>query len=546
MAEVTFLRVPWSALAPKPRLGAIGALFWTVSCAAAPPVPPSTPPIAAKAEATVEGPPPSAPFESPLPPLSAFVPRAPTECTAYTAHVPSCEGSWLSELEQALGIADALERDVRLARIESCSESDPGWVRALRAELGESVCADVLVEQYYSSETGAAGAATPGPAVESALLGLALAARLDRLNSPPPLPPEPNTRAAFQDYLKRELQPWIANRASAIFELSNRGARLEGYGRGVVAVQAAIADLRFVAMARDVPLPQEMRIDSAVSNEYFGALDMALEPRKERGRDAALAGLAAFADLGVLNSPRITRAREVLSTSYAGHRIDALDGLRLPALSPPDSSTVEMRLARTLPTFFAERVFAAADPTSPALLRALLERGLYPSARKRLDAGPLSFEAAELYARGLVALGQRYWRSPNFRRAAEVASIVPAAGQTVSEHAKLLQALAVALQAGPVDARAMMLGGPLLPKGVGEVTLLDELAKGKGEAAAIAAYDAAYVLSFLPPTQKVKEFWQGIAQRYERAATLTGDAEFKKDATTRAKAARETAKAVKE
>jgi hypothetical protein len=63
-------------------------------------------------------------------------------------------------------------------------------------------------------------------------------------------------------------------------------------------------------------------------------IPFALEPRKARGRDAALAGLAAFADLGVIESPRIDRARQILSQSYAGHRIDALDGLRFPERTP--------------------------------------------------------------------------------------------------------------------------------------------------------------------------------------------------------------------
>jgi hypothetical protein len=175
----------------------------------------------------------------------------------------------------------------------------------------------------------------------------------------------------------------------------------------------------------------------------------------------------------------------------------------------------------------------------------LLERGLYPAARAKLDAAPLSFEAAELYARGLLALGQRYWTKESFQHASRAAAIVPPAGKQVSDSNRLVMALASALSNGPQDARAMMLGGPLLPQGVGDVRLLDELGKGQGELAAMANYDAAYVLAFLPPTEKVKEFWRGIATRYDRAARLTKDAEFKKDAQERAKAARETGKAVK-
>jgi hypothetical protein len=206
---------------------------------------------------------------------------------------------------------------------------------------------------------------------------------------------------------------------------------------------------------------------------------------------------------------------------------------------------VEARLARRLPTFFSQLALAKNDVADAALLRALLESGLSPAARQKLDATPLSFEVAELYARGLVALGQRYWRSGDFKRAAAVAAIVPAPGQPVSAHAKLLAALSRALESGPKDAREMMVGGPLLPLGFGNVEALDELAKQGGEVGAMAAYDAAYVLSFLPPTERVKEFWNGIAERYERAASLTKDVAFKDDSSARARAARETARAVR-
>jgi hypothetical protein len=376
-------------------------------------------------------------------------------------------------------------------------------------------------------------------------VGLALASRLRRLDSPPPPAPSPNTKVLFQQYFQNELSPWVNARASAIYALSSHGAKLEGYGRGVVAVEAAVADLHFVQMAREVPLPDEMKADAAVRDEYYAALDIALEPRKARGRDAALAGLGEFYRLGAIQSPRLERARAVLSQSYAGHRIDALDGLRLPETSNADGSTPEARLAQRLPTFFAQYLFANSDPTQVALLRPLLERGLYPAAQSKLASSPLSFESSELYARGLLALGQRYWTKESFQRASQAAAVVPPAGKQLSDSNRLVMALSSALSNGPKDARAMMLGGPLLPLGVGEVRLLDELGKGQGELAAMASYDAAYVLAFLPPTEKVKEFWRGIAERYDRAARLTKDTEFRKDAQERAKGARETSQAVK-
>lgn len=521
-------------------LATVLLLLLPLGCAATTPEPVAAPPVP-EAPARAPEPVQPRPAPSPVPPLDVSVPPPPPECSAYAAH-PSgiCPGTFVEELDEALSSEDPLERDSKLALLESCKAVPRGWVRGLRADAAPPSCGDALVEAFFA--TAPAGVTVP---MESALVGLALAARLRRLDGAPPPAPTPNSKATFEEYFRTELTPWVNTRAAAIFALSTHGAHLEGYGRGVVAVEAAVADLRFVQLAREVPLSDEMNADAAVRDEYYAALDMALEPRKTRGRDAALAGLAEFHRLGAIVSPRIARAREVLSQSYAGHRIDALDGLRLPELPSADGTTPEARLAQRLPTFFAEHVFAEADPTTPALLRPLLERGLYPSARARLERSPLPLESAELYARGLLLLGQRYWTSESFRRASEAAAIVPPAGKPVSDSSRLVMALGSALANGPKDARAMMLGGPLLPRGVGDVRLLDELAKGQGELAAMAAYDAAYLLAFLPPTEQVKEFWTGIATRYDRAARLTKDPEFKKDAQERAKAARETARAVR-
>lgn len=524
----------------------VGLCF--LACAAQPVPAPATPapppPVAAEAPPAAI----AALVPSPLPPLGVNVPQAPEACSAFLAPLTAaCPAAFDSELDHALAREDAVERDRELVQLEACSVVPLGWTRALRAELAPAECADVLVQDFYDSLQAQQVEFTRVPSeIESVLVGLALGARLRRLHSAPPDVPVPNTKAAFQRYFEEQLEPWVSKRARSIFELSSQGAALDGYGRGIVAVEAAVADLSFVHVARDVPLPEEMQSDEAVRNEYYAALDVALEPRKARGRDAALAGLAAFAQLGVLESRRIQGARSILSQSYAGHRIDALDSLRLPQLPESGAQTAELRLAGRLPTFYAQYVFADSDVTQPALLRSLMEQGLFPRARQTLDATPLTFQAAELYARALVGMGQRYWQSAAFARAAEVAGIIPGPGQSASEHSQLLLALAAALEGGPKDAREMMLGGPLLPQGVGNVAKLDALAKGTGEIAAMAAYDAATVLAFLPPTEGVKGFWRGIAERYERAATLTKDLEFKKDAKARAVAARETSQAVKE
>ncbi|MEN9580634.1 MAG: hypothetical protein RJA70_3643 [Pseudomonadota bacterium] len=557
------LRVSWSYVVTAASL-ALGA------CALPPPaLAPEAPKVEAKPRpAAVELPP---PIKSALAELPAGVPGASEVCvsgvtrSSESASAASCdEVAALDQLEAALADADAASRDLRLARLEACTSFTPGWLRALRAELTTPECADALVAPFLERAANvrtqrqmalALGveaalprqlgsvALEPPLDVEQTLVGLALGARLRRLVAPPPAPPSDATKEAFLEYFKLQLEPWVRERASAIHSLALQASRLQGYGRAVAAIESAVADLNFVQAARDVPLPKEMAADPQLREAYYAALDEALEPRKARGRDAALVGLRDFASLGVIKSERIDRGRSVLARSYAGHRIDALDGLLLPALPELKAETREQRLAMRLPTFFAQHVLGDLDPTDVKSLRALLEQGLYPKARAQLDSGALSYGAQRLYARALVHLGQRYWRASDFVHAAQVAAVTPAQGQSAEPENLLLQALGEALGAGPVDAAQMMLGGPLLPEGVGNVTALDKLAEQPGEVAGMAAYDAAYILAFLPPQKEVAQFWRGIAKRYELAAARLKQPN---DARDRAKNARETARAVRE
>ncbi len=571
----------------KAKVGAVGkwsgravistALASLLLACATPPEPrqPVAPAQTAEPEAPkpapVELPP---PVQSSLPQAPASVPPPPESCrplldnSAAAEAAPACDpAAALDRLDAALAQAEELARDQQLAALEGCSNFPAGWVRALRAELASAECADALAaplleraadirtQRQTARALGAEASLSEKPGdrvadmpadIEQALVGLAVGARLRRLHAPPPAAPSEGTKDQFMAYFKSQLEPWVMQRAKAVHELSMQGSGLRGYGRGVAAVEAAVADLAFVTAAREVPLPKEMDGDEAVRDAYYSALDQALEPRKTRGRDAALVGLADFANIGVLHSPRIQRARSILSKSYAGHRIDALDGLRLPPLPELPTETLVQRLAARIPTFYAQHVLGNLDVTDPSNLRALHEQGLYPKVRGQLDAAALSYDAARQYARSLLALGQRYWRSGDFARAAEVAAVEPAKGQKVAAENKLLQGLAKAFEGGPRTAAQMMLGGPLLPEGVGNVQLLDQLSKERSEVGAMAAYDAAYILALLPPQSDVKKFWRGIAQRYELAARVTKDKDFKSDAQSRAKAARETARQVVE
>ncbi|HTM43707.1 MAG TPA: hypothetical protein VL137_02060, partial [Polyangiaceae bacterium] len=66
----------------------------------------------------------------------------------------------------------------------------------------------------------------------------------------------------------------------------------------------------------------------------------------------------------------------------------------------------------------------------------------------------------------------------------------------------------------------------------------------KGPLAGLAAYDAALLLSLNPPVEGAQSFWQQMEKRYRNAASLLKDPAQKKEASARAQAAADTAKAV--
>lgn len=472
------------------------------------------------------------------------IPPPPTECAAFVERKPAlasgaCDtpDAARKELDVAMGESDPQRRDGRLLGLEGCRALEPGLIRALRADLAPPVCGDAIVAQFEQQ-----GAKLLK--LQSVLKGLALGARLARLVTDVPRLEPPFDKPRFQQFFKTTLAPWISEQAHAVEVLSKEGVRLGGYGKGIVAIEAGLADMRFVETVRDVPLPDELARDEEWKNIYYASLDQALDPRKDRGRDAALVGLRELAAEGVLYDARVDRARMLLSKLYAGRRIDALDGLLLPALAPADYSTVERRLGARLPAFYAGIVLSDQKPSEPAFLRALIERGIAPSMRAGLDAANLSPEARELYARALVELGQRYWRSQDFERAERLLERGHG-GKPPSDNARLVSALATALRGGPKDAAEMMLRGPFLPKGVGDVSELDAVSKSKGAVAGMAAYDAGYILALVPPREPNPAYWKEIANRFRRSEKLLTDPAQKKSASERAKAADDTAAAIK-
>jgi len=485
-------------------------LCLSVGCAAAPPPAASAPPAPAAAPRPAE----KEPTPGPRVVEPAAVPPPPAACVELARHpVTGCAkvagpGGIRRALALALEQAAVAPRDAALACLEAEPELPPGLVRALRAELGPEECADALVTPLVESPPKGMSRE-----VESLLLGLVVSGRLARLLADPPRPTAPVTKQSFREFFAGVLTPWVLAQAAAIEKLSLTGARLSGYGRGVAAIAAGNADLRFVDMVRDVPLPDEMKADKAVESAYFGALDEALEPRKIRGRDAALVGLRAFAEVGALHDPRVERARALLTKLWSGSRVDALDRLLIPEPPALDLGQPVLSLAARLPTFHAGELLADEDGKDPKFVRALLERGIPTKLRAKLDGPGIPSAVRILHARALLESGRRYFRARDF-----AAALALLAKEKLGDEGKLLAALAQALTNGPEDAAELMLKGPFV-KGTGDVSALDAEVARNGRYAGHAAFDAAFILSLAPQPEDPK-FWDALAARYVHAEKL--------------------------
>lgn len=455
-----------------------------------------------------------------------IIPEPSAECRQLAQPVAAEE----CPAEIASAIEGRLSSPTKLLAWERCPGVEAGLMRALVAELSPIECADVLVEP-------AEGAPAPSGEVREVLTGLGVAARLARLAGEPPSLEPPYDKARFLDFLSSRLAPWMVAQAKAIDSLSKQGAGLHGYAMGVVAIQAGLADLRMVELMRKTRLPEEMAGDRDVEEVYFAALDQALEPRKTRGRDAALVGLRRFHEVGAIADARLSSAHRLLSLLYNGRRIDRLEQLMLPAIEGAD----QVAGLGAMPTYYAGKLIPA-EKLKEELDR-VYERGLPTTLQQSIEAPgakPLPAEKTYIYALGLAHLSQRYFTRADFERAGKVAQGI-AKDKTYGARAKLLSALGEAMVGAPDDAAKMMLGG--FGDWKPNVKALDTLARGQGEVAAMAAFNAAFLLELTAPQVAEASYWQDLAKRYAAAEKrLKGEAATR--AKERADAAKQTAEAI--
>ncbi len=411
----------------------------------------------------------------------------PKTCAAYETRAAAKSG------DGVLDTADPNERDARLLALE---QQHPSVIPALRADLAPLECADAITDKKIPRTGSVAGKHA------SVLVGLSLASKLSRTALTPPTMEDTNDKAKVKAFIKGPLAKWVVEQASAIEALSAAAAGLRGYGRGIAAVAAGVADLRLVDKIRSAPTPKGW--DRELKAVYEAALDEALEPRKNRGRDAALVGLSELAQVGVLRDERVKSARALLAKLYGGRRIDALDGLLLPEWKGP---------ASPLPAYW--------EVAAPEL-------GLHAEG---VRLRPKCSGAACLdYARGRFEMGRTYWRRADFVEAAYAAKEAGA-----DPHARLVLALSLALAKGPNGAKEMMAAPSPSALGLDHVEALDAVVAEGGPTAGMAAFDAAHLRSLsVPEGEAAAAYLREVAARFKKSAPLLAEANDKKLAEQRA------------
>lgn len=432
------------------------------------------------------------------------VPAAPASCASFAK--PAAVKPAPAELSGALLEKDAAKRNVMLASFESAKPDLAPAIRAMRAELAPIECADAITDPSLSAAPAAAGAAG------QMTVGLSLASKLSRTAANAPVMKDASDKEKVKRFIQGPLRQWMVEQATAIDALSAPASELGGIPRGVVAMEAGMADLRLVDRIRSAPTPSTW--DKELRAVYEAALDEALEPRKARGRDAALVGLADFAAAGIVQDARVDRTRALLSKLYGGRRIDALDGLMLPPGDP------EAR-----PSAIPETVIALL-PHEPEKREAFAKLGI--------SAPPPSSSA-----RARFDMGRKYWRRVDFVEAAHAAS------KDASPDARLLLAVSIALAKGPNGAREMMTAPSPAALHLNDTDALDALAsEAPARIAGMAAYDAAHLRSLSPPDgDGAGPYLADVAARFKKAAGLLEDPAQKKRAEERATDADAAAKA---
>lgn len=441
----------------------------------------------------------------------------PAACNAYAKRAALGKGG---DMPSALAEKDPAKRDGLLVALEKIPQSSGATIRAIRADLAPIECADAIVDPFLEARSKKP---TEGSESMRMLVGHSLAGKLARTANNPPALGKINDKEKVKAFINGPLKAWLVEQSNAIELLASGAAGLSGYARGIAAVQAGIAEMRLVDKIRNGPTPASW--DPELKSIYEAALDEALEPRKKRGRDAALVGMSDFARAGILRDGRIDNARTLLTKLYGGRRIDALDGLMLPPHAAPSGSSPQDAIIANTPALWLgmRDLNLKEDPR-------VLSKGVTRALRERF--GKLADGAADdlrsPYARARLDMGRIYWRRLDFVEAAHAAK-----GSTTPED-RLVLAVSLALAQGPNGAAEMMRAATPAALDLKHTEALDALVAENGPLAGLAGFDAAHLRALSPPDEGATEYLTDVAARFRKAETLLTDAGQKKQAAQRA------------
>jgi hypothetical protein len=445
----------------------------------------------------------------------------PAECAAFAKRAAASPAP--PDLVSALAAKEQAKVDALLVALEpKLDAKEPGLLRALRADLAPGQCADVIVDPYLATHRTIVSRAS------HVLVGLSLAAKLDRTGGGKPAMGAVREKEKVKAFIAGPLKTWMVEQSTAIETLAAGAAGLTGYGRGIAALAAGIADMRLVEVIRTAPIPPGW--DPELKAIYQASLDEALEPRKKRGRDAALVGLGDLAQVGVLSDTRTLSAHVLLTALYGGRRIGALTELMVPRKPDPNATDPLHTALSTVAPFWTDVLeLGGKDDTD---IPFTLVRGA-PLATRAVFAAPqaekIKPETRASYAEARFRMGQVYWRRVDFVEAAHAAKH----GATPED--RLILALSLTLAQGPNGAADMMRAPSAAALELRHTEALDVVASEGGPLAGWAAFDAAHLRSLSPPDgPDAGPYFRDVAARFRKAESLLGDPAKKKLAVKRA------------
>lgn len=503
--------------APKTSFAALGLAALTVlGCGGEgvrPPVAPEKPPVVPVEPGASKTDPGS---QKPVAPIDPWtLPEGPRDDDPVSPPAPPLK---LDDWERATKAKGIAAPPATCAQVKKPAGAKPEDI-ARAADLAPVECADGITDPFLKSKPSATGD------VAHVLVGLSLASKLSRTAGTPPTMGAIKEKDKVKAFVGGPLKAWVVEQATAIETLASGAAGLSGFGRGIAAIEAGIAEMRLVDKIRSSPVPATW--DPELKAVYEAALDDALEPRKRRGRDAALVGMSDFAQVGIIRDARIERARTLLSKLYGGRRIDALEALLAPQQGP---------IARPTPIHWPD--FGVADVTKDPNV---LMRGIPQATRAKMRAGS-DAALASPYARARLEMGKVYWRRIDF-----VETAYAAKASNVPED-RLVLALALALAHGPNGAATMMSAPSPSALELSHTEALDALVadpKTPPAIAGMAAFDAAHLRSLSPPEgADGPAYLSDVAARFEKAQSLLTEPLHKKKAAERAAEAKSIAGAI--